>query len=103
MFVLDNLKKTLIDTNLCGISEFQQKFHTNLCRLTYFSIYPTPKFVFRQHKIPVAVFKHKVCVAVTQTFLECTLPNNFRNDHHERDISAEHLMIRSKYVNEFAF
>jgi hypothetical protein len=26
-----------------------------------------------QHKIPVTVFKHKICVAVTQTFLDCSL------------------------------
>jgi hypothetical protein len=73
-FVLDYLKNTLIDTNLCGIFAFVlkiQKFHTNLCRLMYFLNYPTQKFVFWQHKIPVTVFKHKVCVAATQTLLEC--------------------------------
>jgi hypothetical protein len=31
----------------------------------------TKKWQNGQHKIPVTVFKHKVCVAVTQTFLEC--------------------------------
>jgi hypothetical protein len=59
-----------------------QKFHSNLCRLTYSSNYPTQKFVFWQHKIPVTVFKHKVCVAVTQTFLECT--KEFHNSKKRR-------------------
>jgi hypothetical protein len=31
-----------------------------LCRLTFFSNYPTQKFVFWQHKIPVTVFEHKL-------------------------------------------
>jgi hypothetical protein len=43
-FVLVNLKNTLIDKNLCGISAFcveVQKFHTNLCQLINFPNYNT--------------------------------------------------------------
>jgi hypothetical protein len=43
-------------------------------------VLPEHNFVFWQHKIPVTVYKHKVCVAVTQTFLECGVALKFLDD-----------------------
>jgi hypothetical protein len=69
-FVLDNLKNTLIDTNLCVIF----KFSTQNAKIPH-------KFV--SIKVFFKLFNTKVCVLTTQipcdrfrtqTFLECTIP-----------------------------
>jgi hypothetical protein len=59
-FELNNLKNRW-STQICG------KFMHFVLKILYFSsYYPTQKFVFWQHKIPVIVFEHKLSKIVFQ-------------------------------------